>query len=148
MRPMWLVISLGLWGVIFAGISYAQAAQCVCTTGCKIASDPYPPGTGQPTSCAVYKAGLQIGTSPTVASTTIPTSNASVCAPASATYNPGVAGSVACQVTIPGQPAGNVTITMRAANAAGETADSAAFTFQSVAALPTLPQVPVNPRVN
>jgi hypothetical protein len=131
-------------------VSSAAAAQqmCICTAGCKIAADPYPPGSGQPTLCTVYKGGVAIGSSSVVASNTIPLSNATVCLPANTAYSPGVAGSVACQVPIPGQAAGLVTVTMRASNGVGETADSAAYTFQSVSAFPTLPQVPVNLRPN
>lgn len=125
----------------------AAQQQCICTAGCKIASDPYPQAGPQPTSCAVYKAGVQIATAPVVASTTIPVSNASVCFPASAPYVQ-VAGAVSCEVLIPPQPAGAVTLTMTATNIVGETAQSAPYTFQSVSALPQLPSVPVNPRPN
>jgi hypothetical protein len=136
--------------LLFFAASTSIAAQqlCVCTTGCKIASDPYPPGAAQPTSCTIYKGGVAIASSPTVLSTTIPTNNASVCMPASSTYLPGVAGSVACQVVIPAQVAGSVTVTMTATNGAGETAASTPLVFTSVAALPVLPPVPANLRPN
>jgi hypothetical protein len=134
--------------VLATTAAVAQGASCVCTAGCKIAANSYPPGPDQPTACEVFKAGTQIASGPVVASSTIPVSNAGVCQPASAPYVPGVAGSVSCEVTIPPQAAGPVTITMRASNAAGESADSTAYTFQSVSALPIIPQVPVNLRPN
>lgn len=136
--------------VMYSQLSDAQTQQCVCTAGCDIASDPYPPATatvGQPTTCTVYKAGVQIGTGAVVPSTSIPTSNAASCLPSSATYNPGPAGSVACKVTIPAQPVGNVTLTMRASNAAGSSPDSAAWTFANVAFLPVTPAAPTGLRL-
>lgn len=133
--------------VFTAGAAAAQQA-CVCTSGCKIVADAYPPGPNQPTSCNVYKGGSVIGSALVVFSNTVPANNANVCLPASGTYNAGVAGSVACMVPIPAQAAGAVTVTMSAANGAGETAQSAPYTFQSVSTLPTLPQVPVNLRAN
>lgn len=130
-------------------LTHAVAAQqCVCTSGCRIASDPYPPTASQPTLCSVYKSGVFVNSANVVPSTNIAASNAAVCQPASAAYSPGPAGSVSCEVTIPAQPAGNVTITMRASNAAGETGDSTPYTFQSVSTLAVLPQVPVNLRPN
>jgi hypothetical protein len=132
---------------LFAAPAFAQAANCLCTAGCKLASDPYTAGTSQPTTCTVYKAGVNIGSGPVVASSTIPLSNAAVCQPASAAYVPGPSTNVSCLVTIPAQAAGNVTVTMTASNAAGESAQTSPFSFNSVAALATIPLVPVNPRV-
>jgi hypothetical protein len=118
--------------------------NCICNNGCKIASDPFPPPAAvQPVTCTVLKSGVAIATGPVVASTTIPNGNGTVCQPSSAPYAPGVAGSVACLVTIPAQPVGTVTLVMTATNAAGTTAASAPFAFVSVAALSTLPPVPV-----
>jgi len=133
---------------VLAVPAFAQAANCLCTSGCRIASDPYPSGTAQPTSCTVYKAGVSIGTGATVASSTIPLSNAANCQPASAAYVPGPAGNVSCLVTIPAQAAGTtVTLTMTATSAAGESAQSSPFSFVSVAALATIPSPPANQRV-
>lgn len=132
--------------LLFASEAVAQQ-QCVCTAGCKIASDPYPPSGPTPTSCTVYKAGVAIANSPFANSSTIPASNATVCSPASPTY-PVIAGGIACEVVIPAQPAGSVTLTMTATNAQGESAQSAAFTFTSVAVLLTVPGTPVNLRPN
>jgi hypothetical protein len=133
---------------LIAAPAFAQAANCLCTTGCRIASDPYPTGTAQPTTCTVYKAGVNIGSGAVVASSTIPLSNAANCQPASAAYVPGPAGNVSCLVSIPAQAAGTtVTLTMTATSAAGESAQSSPFSFVSVAALATIPSAPANPRV-
>ena len=143
-------LSTVLFLALIAAIpAHAQAANCICTgTGCKVASDPYPPpASGQPTTCTVYKAGVAIGTGPVVPSTQIAASNGSVCQPASANYNPGAAGSVSCLVSIPAQPSGNVTLTMSGTNAAGESAQSVPFTFANVAAISSLPTAPTNPRI-
>lgn len=140
-------VRLIAFALLLISTSSVAAQSCICTAGCKIVSDPYPPGTGQPASCTVYK-GSAIASAPVVLSSTVPLNNNTVCLPASQTYVPGVAGSVSCMVTIPAQAAGNVTLTMTATNGAGETAQSSLFTFQSVSALPTLPQVPVNLRAN
>lgn len=144
-----------LFGVVVGALATSGMAsaqqQCVCTSGCDIASDSYPPATqtvGQPTTCAVFKAGTQIGSGAVVPSTSIPTNNASVCLPSSAPYNPGPAGSVACKVTIPAQALGNVTLTMRASNAAGSSPDSAAWTLANVAFLPVIPAAPTGLRVS
>jgi hypothetical protein len=142
MRIIFLILFL------LSGLASAQQ-QCICTAGCKIASDPYPPGIGQPTTCSVKIGGVVVASASVVASSTIPLSNASVCLPASGTYNPGVTGSVACQVPIAAQANGStVTVIMNASNAAGLSVDSAAFSFQSVSALATVPQVPMNLRPN
>lgn len=137
--------------LLFALPAIAAGAQqsCVCTSGCTVVSDPYPPGADQPTSCRILVGGVTvIASSPVVLSSSIATSNAARCTPASATYNPGVAGSVACSGAIPAQAAGTtVSVTMDAINGAGESAPSSALTFQSVSALPIFPKVPVNPRV-
>jgi len=129
--------------------SSALAQQsCLCTAGCKLASDPYPAGAGQPTTCTVYKGGVSIASGSVVASSTIATSNGTVCLPASAPYVPGPSTNVSCEVTIPAQVAGAVTITMTASDGAGESSQSAPYTFQSVSILPTLPIAPTNPRPN
>jgi len=128
-------------------IAFAQQ-QCVCVGGCKVASAPYPAGIAQPTSCAIYKNGVQIASGPVVASSSIPLSNASICLPADTPYSPGPTGSVSCLVAIPPQVACNVTLTGTASDAAGESAQSAPFTFVSVAALPTVPTPPTAWRVN
>lgn len=134
--------------LLFASPLYAQAANCVCTGGgCKIASDPYPPGADQPTTCKVYVGGT-FYISNVVLSQNMPVNNGNVCQPASPNYNPGVAGSVSCYVSIPAQPTGTVTLTMTASNAAGESGQSAPFSFVNVAALATLPKVPVVNRVS
>ncbi len=127
----------------------AAAQSCICTAGCKIASDPYPPGNNQPDQCEVRKGGVLIGTAPVVLSANIPLNNNTVCTPQSTTYVPGAAGSVACLVTIPAQPVGSVTVVMRATNLIGASADSSAFTFSSVSQIPTaVPAVPVGLRVS
>jgi hypothetical protein len=142
--------SLLLLIMLFAPLAAAAQQNCVCNSGCKIASDPYSPGTNQPTSCSAYKPGspdVLLGSAATALSSTI-VGMPNVCQPANGAYNPGVAGSVSCLVAIPPQTAGTlVTVVERAANAAGETANSAQFTFQSVSALATLPSVPLNLRV-
>lgn len=146
MRTILLGFAIGICLVAF---TFAASAQqlCVCTAGCKIASDPYPPGLDQPTSCTVYKGGVQIGTGAVVDSSTIPVSNATTCLPSSAAYVPGPAGSKACFVQIPAQPANSlVTTTTTASNARGESGPSAPYSFQSVAALPVVPPTPTNTR--
>jgi hypothetical protein len=141
------IVLLALY-VLLIPAAAAQAVQlCLCTVGCFIASNPYPPGANQPTTCDLYKSGVLVGSAAVFPSDQIPTSNSLVCAPASLPYNPGVAGSVACKVPLPSQAAGTtVNVTMRAANGAGVTGDSAVYTFQSVSALPTIPQVPTGLR--
>ena len=137
-----------LWCLLLvSGFAWGQQS-CVCTAGCKIASDPFPAGTGSPTSCTVYKGGVLIGTGATVASSTIPLTNATTCLPPSSVYVAGPVGSVACLVTIPAQPAGSVTLTATATSAAGESVQSAPFVFVSVAALPTVPTAPTGIRVS
>ncbi len=126
----------------------AQAVPaCVCSgpTGCKVASNPYPPSPDQPTQCEVWKGGAVIASGPTVLSSTVPLNNNTVCIPANAAYSPGVAGSVACLVTIPTQPNGaTVVLTMKAINLLGDNGLSGPYTFQSVSAIPSAkPQVPV-----
>jgi hypothetical protein len=133
--------------LLFTVTAAAAQPSCLCTSGCSIASDPYTTGSGQPTSCTVYKAGVSIGTGAVVASSTIPLSNAAKCTPASPAYVPGVASNVSCLVSIGAQAAGTVTISMTATDAAGESAQSSPFTFVSVAALPTIPASPLNLRV-
>lgn len=135
----------------FSGMADAQAAQsCICTSGCQIAADPYPPTALQPATCTVYKAGVAVSTNvPVTLSSGIATSNATRCAPASPTYNPGPAGSVAPLIAIPAQAAGTtVTITMDCLTGPGATPSptSATFTFTSVSALPQL-VAPTNLRV-
>ena len=139
-----------LAALLLLAISESVAAQqsCLATTGtAQITSDPFVTGANQPTSCTVYKAGVSIASGATVASSTIPTSNATVCTPASATYVPGPATNVSCLVTIPAQPVGSVTLTMTASSAAGEGPQSAPFTFTSVGTLPVLPSAPTNLRL-
>jgi hypothetical protein len=139
--------------LLFLAPVAAAQQQCVCTAGCKIASDPYPPPAvnqpdSRPTSCTVTVGGAIVN-APVVASSTILLSNSSICSPASSTYVPGVVGSVACLVAIPSQANGTtVTATMTATNVKGETLPSAPYTFQSVSALTVLPSVPVNLRTN
>lgn len=131
--------------------AHAQAASCICTAGCKIASGPFAVNPDAPTSCSVKNAaGAIIGTSATVLSNTIPLNNSTVCIPGDAAYVPGPAGSVACLVSIPAQPLNTtVSVTMFANNAKGPSADSTALTFQSVSAIPSNPPaVPVGVRVS
>jgi hypothetical protein len=131
--------------VMFSVSAFAQQ-QCVCTAGCKIASDPFPLTGPQPSTCNVYKAGTVIASGSAVLANTIPTSNGTVCVPASTTYNAGPAGSLACLVPIPAQPTGNVTLTMTGVNSQGESAQSASFSFQSVSSL--APPSPTGLRVS
>lgn len=135
-------------GALAVSQAYAQSPSCICTAGCRIASDPFAVNADAPTSCSVKKAGTVIATSATVLSNTIPTSNTAVCLPADTTYVPGPPGSVACLVAIPPQPAGAVALVMTAINAKGGT-DSPIFTFQSVSSIPSNPPVmPVgSPRI-
>jgi hypothetical protein len=133
--------------LLFTVTAVAAQPSCLCTAGCKISADAYSAGTAQPTSCTVYKAGVNIGTGAVVASSTIPLSNAAVCTPASPTYVPGPGTNVSCLVTIPAQAAGQITLAMTASNAAGESSQSSPFVFNSVAALPTIPAPPGNLRV-
>jgi hypothetical protein len=132
--------------LLFAAHSAAAQQVCLTTTGAKIASDPFPLTGTQPTSCTVYKGGISIATGFTVLSSSIPSSNAGTCLPPSPTYLPGPAGSVACNVTIPAQPAGTVTVTMTASAGGVEGPQSAPFTFVSAAAF-SPPPAPTNLRV-
>lgn len=131
-------------------ICAAASAQpvCVCTAGCKIVSDPYPSTGPLPTICTVYKAGAFVNSATPVASNNISVSNASVCSPASATYNPGPAGSLSCSVMIPAQAAGTVTLTMTAGNATTAETAPTTITFISAALLPVALSQPANLRVS
>ena len=136
---------------LLPALALAQTPQrCICVNGCSVASDPVPGGLpDSPTACNIYKPGTAtpIASAPTVLSSTIPLSNASTCFPASVNYVPGPAGSVAGLVPIPAQPAGTlVTFTGTFIEPAGETAQSAPLTFQSVAALPVLSGPPTGLR--
>ncbi len=151
MRQILFVASFAVAFMLAVHAVYAQAVQsCICTSGCTVVSDPYPPGADQPTSCSGKVNGVAIAASPVVLSSTIPATNTTVCAPGSPTYSPGVAGSVACSISIPAQAAGTtVIVTAAAINGAlpGGTGDAVALTFQSVQALPVAPKVPLNLRV-
>jgi hypothetical protein len=136
-----------LFAVLLFWMPMAVAAQqCICTAGCDIASDPFPPGPNQPTACTLTRNGVIVGSFPVVLSSTIPLSNAASCMPASATYVPGPVGSVACLMTLPPLVPGTYTLTASAGNAAGVSPASAPFVFDSVAALPTIPIAPANLR--
>lgn len=134
--------------LLSAGAVSAQQV-CLTTTSAKIASDPFPLTGTQPTSCSVYKPSVSttnpIATGLVVLSNTIPASNAGTCIPPSPIYVPGPAGSVACQVTIPAQPAGSVTLTMTSSAGGVESPQSAPFTYVSAVTF-TLP-APANLRV-
>jgi hypothetical protein len=141
--------------LVLVGLSlpvYAQAADCICVgSGCKIATAPYPlPATAQPTSCQIEKGGVVVSGSSCaiVLSTSIPPSNALVCQPSDATYNPGTTGSVTPLANIPAQPLGSVALVMKVFNSATPGgAASAPFTFNNVAALSTPLSAPTNLRV-
>ena len=142
---------------LIAPTAAQTAQQCVCTTGCKIASAPFPigPNLGVPESCSVYKmpGHTLLGSGPVVAADTaaggIATSNAVSCLPADTAYQYGPVGSKACLVVIAAQPANStVQIVLTATNAKGESGDSSPYTFQSVPALAILPSVPLTPRVS
>jgi hypothetical protein len=130
-----------------AASSVAQGASCICTAGCVMVSNPYAAGANQPTSCTVYKAGVLYANSSTVLSSTVPLSNAAKCLPADVAYNPGVAGSLACWVNVPPLIPGSYTLTMTATNGAGESPQSANFTFTSVAVLPAILNAPTGLRI-
>lgn len=149
MKSLLFAVVLLFCTQIFSAV--AQAAQCVCNNGCKVAAGPYPPPAGgQPTSCTIEKGGVVVAGSSCsiVSSSTIPVSNTAVCQPADAAYNPGVAGSVAPLAILPAQPLGNVTLVMKVFNAAapGGVA-SVPFTFDNVAGLSTAPLAPANLRI-
>ena len=126
----------------------AQAASCICTAGCEIASSPFAVNADAPDTCTIKKGGVVIGTASTVDASSsaggISASNAAVCLPADVPYVYGPPGSKACLVAIPGQPVGPVTLTQTATNAKGTTGDSVPFTFSVVSQIPAnIPAVPV-----
>lgn len=136
-----------------AALLFAPAAfavdQCVCTSGCKILTNILTGAANQtPTTCNVYSmpGHALIGTAPVVDATSagpIPPNNSTTCIP-SQNFSYGAAGSLACLVPIPAQPAGtSPTVVATTANVAGESADSTAYTFQSVPSLTQKPSVPV-----
>lgn len=144
------LIALAL--LAFAAPSFAQAASCICTAGCKVASAPFAVNADAPDTCTVKKGGVAIATSVTVDASSaaggISASNATVCLAADPPYVYGPAGSKACLVGIPPQPVGSVTVTLFATNAKGSTADSVPLTFSVVSQIPAnVPAVPVSPRV-
>jgi hypothetical protein len=133
------------------GVQAQTTQQCVCTSGCKIASDPFPTTGLQPTKCTAYSmpGRVSLATGNVVAATSIASSNSLVCLPPDAAYSPGASGAVACLVTIPAQPANSnvtVVITTCCDNAGKESGDSVALTFQSVQNIAPAP-VPLKPRV-
>lgn len=137
-----------LIALMFAPLAFA-VDQCVCTSGCKILSNVLTVvGNQAPDTCTVYKmpGRTVLASAPVVDATSagpIPTNNSAVCIP-SQSFSYGAAGSVACFVPIPAQAAGtSVQIIATTTNVAGESADSPAYTFQSVSALTQKPPVPV-----
>ena len=121
----------------------AQAVQqCICTAGCKVASNAYVNDASAPTSCNFYKSGVLVTAGAMVSSGTIPLANSTVCTPGDAPYVPGPAGSLACVGNIPAQAdKSTVALTVRGVNGAGEALDGGVLTFQSVSQLPTVPPV-------
>ena len=119
--------------------------KCACVSGCTLTADPFVADAIAPTSCAVFMGGNLLNNAPVVPASTIRTSNASTCLPASPAYVPGPASNVACAVPLSALPLGSVTLTMQTINANG-TAMSAPFTFTNVATLPVV-GLPKNLRV-
>lgn len=128
-----ILIALAL--CVLAPYAFAQV-QCVCTSGCNISSAPFPVTGAQPTLCNAYAAGVKIGSAPVVPSSSVPTSNSTVCSSAT-NYAAPPTGAVSCMVPIPAQTGtANTVVTLRAANNTFESGDSAALTFKSTFALP------------
>lgn len=141
-----------IFALCLAAITPAQAQtqQCLCTAasnGCDITADPYAGGVDTtPTYCSLYNGVTLIATAPLVASSTIPIANTGRCLPANINYVAGPASNVSCLVHLPPQPVGNVTVSLVAGNASGESV-SAPFTFTNVAFLPKRPPATTNIRI-
>lgn len=112
--------SVGTFIALVLSISVQAAPKVNCTTSCTIASDPFPLTGSQPTSCKLYN-----GTTLVAQSAVVPGAQTTPGAPA---------GSVACAV-VATFPQGSYTVTMSSADATQESAKSAPFQFDSVAAL-------------
>ncbi len=126
--------------------AYAQAVDFTCTAASGMALysfDTFPPGANQPTQCRLLKDGVQISSGATVPTTTLSVPMSSACQPVRANYNPGVAGSVACNLGTGNLTPGTYSFVMYFSNGAGEVGPSPAVVIQVVTALPGLPPVPV-----
>jgi len=145
-------IALALFAMLCSVGAFAAPQQCICVgpAGCTVVTDPFPQGVPQPTACTLRAAnGVAIATAPVVDSATIPLSNANVCAPASPTYVPGPAGSVACAVPAGSYAVGNtLTFLMSATYPNGESGNSVPFQLVNVSVLPQPTKtIPLNQRL-
>jgi hypothetical protein len=132
--------------LLLPSIASAQI-QCTGATGIGLISDPYPPGSNQPTSCRLLKDGVQIASGPVVLSSTLPVAPISTCFPTQPNYNPGPAGSVACSLGSGNLSPGTYTFSGFASNGAGESPAGPGLVITIVTALPTIPTAPtLHPR--
>lgn len=142
------------WAAALLGLcafsARAQAVDYTCTAAAGMALysfDTFPPGANQPTNCRLVMNGGQISSGATVLTTTLSVPMSSLCQPVRANYNPGVAGSVACNLGTGNLVPGTYSFTMYFSNGAGEVGPTPPVVIQVVAALPVLPPVPVGKAV-
>lgn len=110
--------------------------QCVLTAPAYLSAGPFAAGVDQPTSCTVYKQGVQIATGPVITADLF-VNGTTQCSPPNTPRATTPATSVYCNVLIPAQPLGSVSFTMTGTNSVKEGVPSPPYTVINVATLAT-----------